>query len=429
MNASKGNDVMGNLRTVILAAGKGARMKSDVPKVLHEACGKPIVEYVLDAAKAAGSLKTYVVVGYKGDAVKKQLGSGPIIVRQPKLSGTADAVRRVAGHLKNYRGDVLILCGDTPLLNKMVIKELVGKHKNSKAVCTFLTAAVGDPQGYGRIIRDERGKVVAIREDKDALDHERNIAEINVGVYCVQSRALFGALKRIRLNEKKKEFYLTDIIDLFYQDGSRIETVTTEDPVEGLGVNTKEDLAVAERVIREKILKNFMRDGVTIVDPATTYIDADVKIGKDTCIRPFTIIEKDVRIGDRCVIGPFARLRPGVRLGNGVEIGNFTEVSRTKIGNKTLMKHFSFLGDALVGSNVNIGAGTITANFDGVRKNQTKIGNGAFIGSDSILIAPVKIGNKAVVGAGSVVTKGKVVPDGGIAVGVPARIKARRERG
>src|SRR3989338_2564925 len=173
MNASKGNDVMGNLRTVILAAGKGTRMKSDVPKVLHEACGKPIVEYVLDAAKAAGSLKTYVVVGYKGDAVKKQVGSGPIIVRQPKLSGTADAVRRVAGYLKNYRGDVLILCGDTPLLNKTAIKELVGKHKNSKAICTFLTAAVGDPQGYGRIIRDERGKVVAIREDKDAFDHEQ----------------------------------------------------------------------------------------------------------------------------------------------------------------------------------------------------------------------------------------------------------------
>ena len=404
-------------------------MKSDRPKVLHEVCGKPILEYVLDVAKAAGSLKTYVVVGYKGDAVKKRLASGPVMVRQPKLSGTADAVRRVAGYLRNYRGDVLILCGDTPLLNKAVIKELVRKHKHSKAVCTFLTAAVDNPQGYGRIIRNERGDVVAIREDKDAFEHEKDIAEINVGVYCVQNRELFGTLKRIRLNEKKKEFYLTDIIDLFHQGGLKIETVTTEDPVEGLGVNTKEDLAVAERVTREKILKNFMRDGVTIVDPATTYIDADVKIGKDTCIRPFTIIEKDVRIGDRCVIGPFARLRPGVRLGNGVEIGNFTEVSRTKIGNKTLMKHFSFLGDALVGSDVNIGAGTITANFDGVRKNQTRIGNGAFIGSDSILIAPVKIGNKAVVGAGSVVTKGKIVPDGGMAVGVPAQIKARRKRG
>jgi len=419
--------LMRNLRTVILAAGKGTRMKSDVPKVLHEVCGKPIVEYVLDAAKAAGSLKTYVVVGYKGDAVKERLAPGPVMVRQPKLSGTADAVRRVAGHLRSYRGDVLILCGDTPLLNKAVIKELVTKHKESKAVCTFLTATVSDPQGYGRIIRNERGEAIAIREDKDALEQEKDIAEINVGVYCVRGRELFDALKRVRRNEKKKEFYLTDIIDLFHQGGSKIETVMTEDPVEGLGVNTKEDLAVAERVVREKILKNFMRDGVTIVDPVTTYIDADVKIGKDTCIRPFTIIEKDVRIGDRCVIGPFARLRPGVRLGNGVEIGNFTEVSRTKIGNKTLMKHFSFLGDALVGSDVNIGAGTITANFDGVRKNQTKIGNNAFIGSDSILIAPVKVGNKAMVGAGSVVTKG--VPDGCLAVGVPARIKARRKRG
>ena len=415
---------MQDLRTVILAAGKGTRMKSDCPKVLHEVCGKPIVEYVLDAAKAAGSLKTYVVVGYKGDAVKKRLVSGLVMVRQPKLSGTADAVRRVAGHLKNYCGDVLILCGDTPLLNKTVIKELVRKHKNSKAICTFLTATVGEPQGYGRVIRNENAEAIAIREDKDAAEHEKDIAEINVGVYCVQSRALFGVLRRIRPNKNKKEFYLTDIIDLFHQGGLKIETVTTEDPVEGLGVNTKEDLAVAGRVIRERILKNFMREGVTIVDPATTYIDADVKIGKDTCIRPFTIIEKDVRIGDCCVIGPFARLRPGVRIGNGVEIGNFTEVSRTRIGNKTLMKHFSFLGDALVGSDVNIGAGTITANFDGVRKNQTKIGNGAFIGSDSILIAPVKIGNRAVVGAGSVVTKGEVVPDGGMAVGVPAKIKS-----
>src|SRR3990167_4839528 len=183
---------MQDLRTVILAAGKGTRMKSDRPKVLHEVCGKPILEYVLDVAKAAGSLKTYVVVGYKGDAVKKRLVSGLVMVRQPKLSGTADAVRRVAGHLKNYRGDVLILCGDTPLLTNPVIKELVRKHKNSKAICTFLTATVDDPQGYGRVIRNENAEVIAIREDKDTLEHEREIAEINVGVYCVRSRELFG---------------------------------------------------------------------------------------------------------------------------------------------------------------------------------------------------------------------------------------------
>lgn len=401
-------------------------MKSDTPKVLHEVCGKPIVEYVLDVTCAVGSLKTYLVVGHQAEVVEKRLAGEAIMVRQPKLSGTADAVRQVEPHLKNHSGDVLILCGDTPLLNKAVIKELLKTHRNSKAVCTFLTATVKDPSGYGRVIRDDRGKVVAIREEKDALEHERNIAEINVGVYCVRSRELFKVLKNIRLNEKKKEFYLTDIIDLFHQSGQTVATTKAQDSVEGLGVNTKEDLAVAESIIRQRILRKFMQEGITITDPATTYIDADVKIGKDTCIRPFTVIEKNVRIGERCLIGPFARLRPGVRLGDEVEIGNFAEVSRTTLGKKTFMKHFSFLGDAVVGSHVNIGAGTITANFDGVNKNQTKIGNHTFIGSDSILIAPVKIGNNAIVGAGSVVTKGKVVPDGGMAVGVPARIKARR---
>lgn len=419
---------MQNLRTIILAAGKGTRMKSDVPKVLHEVCGKPIIQYVLDVAQAVGSLKTYVVVGHKGKTVRERLALGPVMVDQPKLSGTADAVRRTGRYLKNYRGNVLILCGDTPLLNREVVNNLVRRHKQTQAVCTFLTAVVPDPEGYGRIIRDDRGAVAAIREDKDAQGAERNIAEINVGVYCVKSPELFHALRSVRLNPQKREFYLTDIIALFHEQGLKIETVETEDSAEGLGVNTKEDLAAAERMIRERILKDFMRDGVTIVDPRTTYIDAAVKIGKDTCIRPFTLIERDVRIGNRCVIGPFARLRPGVRIGNDVEIGNFTEVSRTKIGNKTRMKHFSFLGDTTVGSAVNIGAGTITANFDGREKNPTKIGNGAFIGSDSVLIAPVKIGNRAVVGAGSVVTKGTVIPDGGLAVGVPARIKARRAR-
>ncbi|MBI5416324.1 MAG: NTP transferase domain-containing protein, partial [Candidatus Omnitrophica bacterium] len=296
-------------------------MRSELPKVLHEVCGKPVVEYVVDVAQSVGSLKTYVVVGYKGKLVKARLGFGVVTVDQPRLAGTADAVRRVERHLKSYRGDVLILCGDTPLLNKTVVKDLVRKHKQTGAACTFLTAVVPDPRGYGRVIRDDRGVAVAIREEKDASENERGIAEINVGVYCVRSRELWKALRGVRLNPEKKEFYLTDIIDLFHQDGSRVETVSTEDPVEGLGVNTKEDLAVAERVIREKILNNFMRDGVTIVDPATTYIDADVKIGKDTRIRPFTVIEKDVRIGDRCVIGPFARLRPGTRIGNEVEVG------------------------------------------------------------------------------------------------------------
>ncbi len=403
-------------------------MRSDLPKVLHNVCGKPVVEYVADAARAVGSLKTYVVVGYKGELVKARLGAGFVTVNQPRLAGTADAVRRVERYLKSYRGDILILCGDTPLLNRAVVRDLVRRHKKSKAMCTFLTAAVPNPAGYGRVIRDGRAAVIAIREEKDASESERDINEINVGVYCVQSQALWKALRGVRLNPGKKEFYLTDIVAAFHENGLKVETVRTADPTEGLGVNTKGELAVAEGIIRKRIIEDFMSQGVTVIDPSTTYIDASVRIGKDTCIRPFSFIEADVRIGERCVIGPFARLRPGARIGNEVEIGNFTEVSRTKIGNKTLMKHFSFLGDATVGSGVNIGAGTITANFDGRRKNPTKIGDGAFIGSDTVLIAPVRIGKKAVVGAGSVVTKGKNVPDRGIAVGVPARIQARRDR-
>lgn len=401
-------------------------MRSELPKVLHEVCGKPVIGYVIAVAKSVGSLKTYVVVGYKGELVKARLGPGFVTVDQPHLAGTADAVRRVERHLKNYQGDILILCGDTPLLNRTVVKNLVRKHKQTGAAGTFLTAVVSDPRGYGRVIRNERGAAVAIREDKDASESERDIAEINVGVYCVQGRELWKALRGVELNPGKKEFYLTDIVAAFHENGLKVETVGTADPSEGLGVNTKEDLAVAQRIVRERVVRNFMLQGVTVIDPATTYIDASVKIGKDTCIRPFSFIEADVRIGERCVVGPFARLRPGTRVGNDVEIGNFTEVSRTKVGNKTLMKHFSFLGDATVGAGVNIGAGTITANFDGRRKNPTKIGDGAFIGSDTVLIAPVRIGKKALVGAGSVVTSGKNVPDGGVAVGVPARIKPRR---
>ncbi|HBR14875.1 MAG TPA: bifunctional UDP-N-acetylglucosamine diphosphorylase/glucosamine-1-phosphate N-acetyltransferase GlmU [Candidatus Omnitrophica bacterium] len=418
---------MKDLRTIILAAGKGTRMKSAVPKVLQTVCGRPIIQYVLDIAKNVGSLKTYIVVGHKSDDVKIYLPKEVVTVEQKRLLGTADAVKCVEGHLKNDKGDVLILCGDTPLLNKRVIAELIRKHRRTKAIVSFLTAIVDQPKGYGRILRDQAGRAVAILEEKDASVQQRAINEINVGVYCFNSAALFGALRSIKINPKKQEFYLTDIIELFSKRGRRIETLRTENPAEGLGVNTREDLAVAERILRRKILKKLMLSGVTIIDPQTTYIDADVKIGRDTIIRPCTFIENDIRIGKNCKIGPFARLRPGVRIGDEVEIGNFTEVSRTKIGKQTLMKHFSYLGDSLVGSKVNIGAGTITANFDGQKKNQTIIKDQAFIGSDSILIAPVKVGKKAIVGAGSVVTKGKIIPDGSIVVGVPARVIARRK--
>jgi len=413
---------MKNLRTIILAAGKGARMKSDIPKVLHPVCGEPIINYVLDVAKDVGSNKTYVVLGHKSDRVKNQLSPDLVVIEQKKLLGTADAVKTAEPLLKSFSGDVLILCGDTPLLKKSVIKTIIRKHRRMKSTCTFLTAVVHDPQGYGRIIRGEDGGVVAIREDKDASGYEREIAEINVGVYCFQSKILFSALKAIKLNQKKKEYYLTDIIELLFQNKSRIETVETEDPTEGLGINNKEDLALAESVLRRIILKEFMFEGVTIIDPNTTYIDADVKIGKDTIIKPFTVIESKVRIGSQCTIGPFARIRGGSKIGNNVEIGNYTEVSRTKVGDRTIMKHFSYLGDAVLGSNVNIGAGAVTANFDGKDKNITKISDHAFIGSNAVLVAPARVGKKSSVGAGSVLTRGKSVPDGKTAAGVPAKM-------
>jgi bifunctional UDP-N-acetylglucosamine pyrophosphorylase/glucosamine-1-phosphate N-acetyltransferase len=419
---------MNNLRTIILAAGKGTRMKSDLPKVLHPVCGRPIIQYVLDITQALGSLKTYVVLGYKSNTVKTALKDQIIYVEQTKLLGTADAIKCTESRLRSYRGDVLILCGDTPLLKQATVKRLVQRHKRTKATCTFLTTVVHNPRGYGRIIRNENGVAVAIREDKDATGYERDIAEINVGVYCCRSKELFNALKAIKINMKKKEFYLTDIIEYFSEQGQRIETVETEDPSEGLGVNTREDLATAESVVRRAILRDFMTQGVTIMDPHTTYIDANVKIGNDTVIHPFTWIEGDVRIGKHCRIGPFARLRPGTKIEDKVEIGNFAEISRTKIGTGTFMKHFSFLGDASVGADVNIGAGVVTANYDGRQKNKTKISKGAFIGSDSVLIAPVTVGKKAVIGAGSVVTKGTTVPDGSMAIGIPAKIISKRKQ-
>ncbi len=418
---------MKSLTTIILAAGRGVRMRSAVPKVLHPVAGRPIIHYVLDVARRAGSLKTYVVLGHQQGLVRKQLPKDATIAVQKKLLGTADAVRTVAARLSSGSGDVLILCGDTPLLQVQTIKKLLRSHRVTGACATVLTAIVADPRGYGRIVRDPEGSVLAIREDKDATAQEKEIPEINTGVYCFRGGDLLRGLKGIRLNEFKKEFYLTDIIENLEKEGKKISAVVAEDPLEGLGINSRVELSVAERLMRERILKQFMLDGVGIVDPATTYIAADAKIGRDTVIKPFTVIEENVRIGNHCQIGPFAHLRPGTRLADGVEIGNFTEVSRSSIGPDVRMKHFSFMGDAVVGAASNIGAGVVTANYDGRDKNQTLIGKQAFIGSDSILVAPVKIGAKAMTGAGSVVPAGKNIPAGKIAVGVPARVLSRRK--
>ena len=411
------------LKIIILAAGKGTRMKSSVPKVLHQVCGKPIVRYVLDLSQGVKSSQTYVVLGHKMEAVREVFPKEFISVVQPQPLGTADAVKCTQRHLAHYHGNILILCADTPLLKINTVKNLIKTHLRSKAALTFLTAEVPFPSGYGRILRGVDKTVLCIREEKDATLKEKIVTEINVGVYCFKSVMLFDALKEIKVNKTKKEFYLTDIVQLLLQKGLKVETFETEDYTEGIGINTRQDLALAGSILRKRILQSFMEQGITIIDPQTTYIDADVKIGRDTVIHPFTLIESDVRIGKRCSIGPFCRIRPGTTIGHHVEVGNFTEISRSRMGNGCFMKHFSFLGDAQLGRQVNVGAGVVTANFDGKRKNVTEIADHAFLGSDSILIAPLKIGRRVITGAGSVVTAGQVIPDRKVVVGVPARIK------
>jgi len=418
---------MNHFKAIILAAGRGTRMSSEIPKVLHKVCGKPVLEYVLDIAKNLRSLTTYVVIGHGAQKVKDVLGQGVSFVQQEQLLGTADAVKRCAPYLKNYRGDVLVLCGDTPLLSKGIVAATIRKHRLSKASATVLTATIDNPHGYGRIVRSASGDITAIREQKDASDTEDKIKEINVGVYCFRSKDLFESLKKVKLNSGKKEFYLTDVVELLLAQGKKVSTFTTQDETVAFGINTREDLAQAQAIIRRRILSKHMLSGVTIIDPLTTFIEAGVTIGRDTVIHPMSVIHTDVRIGKNCSIGPMAHIRPGTRISDGVEIGNFAEVSRSFLGRGVLQKHFSFLGDAQVGERVNIGAGVVTANYDGVNKNKTLIGPQAFIGSDAILVAPNKIGARAVIGAGSVVSKGRNIPAGMVAVGVPARVIKKRD--
>jgi len=414
---------MKELRTIILAAGKGTRMKSDRPKVLHPVCGKKILEYVLDAAKEIGSSKVYVVVGHKKQQIQDFLRQKNQVypVVQKRMAGTADAIKSAKATFSRFTGNVLILSGDAILLKKQTLKNLIHTHVNKDADCTFLTSVIHEPYGYGRIIRSQGGKAVAIREEKDAVGYEKSIAEINVGVYCFKSPVLFKMIDSIKLNPVKKEYYLTDMIALLAEKKMRIETCEVEDSSEGFGINTRVDLTKAEKVMRQRILQDLMLSGVTVVDPQTTYIHHDVKIGRDTVVHPFTVIEGNVRIGSQCSIGPFAHLRPGTKVRDKACLGNFVEVSRTFFGKESIMKHFGFLGDAHVGTNVNIGAGTVTANYDGKNKNKTQIADHAFIGSDSILVAPLKIGKRAVTGAGCVVPGGRNVAMGKVVAGVPAK--------
>jgi bifunctional UDP-N-acetylglucosamine pyrophosphorylase/glucosamine-1-phosphate N-acetyltransferase len=413
-------------KAVVLAAGAGTRMVSDIPKVLHEICGRTILARVVGSLKEAGISEIAVVVGFKAEDVKAAFGGeGLSFVKQEKLLGSGDALRSALGFLEDAGGDVVVTCGDAPLITKETYKGLVEKRKKDKAACVVLTAEVKDPAHYGRIVRSVGGDVLKIVEANDASVKERAIKEVNVGTYCFDASALLRHIGGIKENRNKKEFYLTDIVEILVKEKKKVTALVAPDS-EAIGVNSRKDLAEAGRIINERVIDRLMASGVTVADPRNTYVSEDAVIGKDTVIFPCTAIEGKVTIGSSCRIGPFARIRPGSRLADNVEVGNFVEVCRTEIRENTRVKHHTYLGDAFIGRDVNIGAGVITANYDGKSKNRTVIKDGAFIGVGVTLIAPVEVGKKAKVGAGSVVTKNKNVPDGGVVVGVPARPFAKK---
>jgi len=415
---------------VILAAGKGTRMRpapgrrrrgrSELPKALHSVCGKPMLWYLVEKTKRLSPKKLIVVAGHRIDLVRDFLNGSAELVWQKKLLGSGHAVSQAAGKLAKFDGSVLVLYCDTPLITLETVRRLLDHQALQAVDCTLLAARLEDPSGYGRIKRASGGEVERIVEHNDASPEEQAIKEINVGCYVFDSKKLFSALKLICRNPKKKEYYLTDVIEHLATEG-RVGSILVDDTEEVRGVNTRMDLSALQETMQQTILKKWIDRGVLIRDPKTTTIDADVEIGAETVILPNTVIEEGSRIGRHCQIGPFARIRGGSRIGDQVVIGNFVEVVRSVVGNKTFIKHLSYIGDAEIGSGVNIGAGTITANFDGKKKHKTVIKDKAQIGSGTILVAPVTVGRAAKTGAGAVVPKGKNVPDRTVVVGVPAR--------
>jgi len=428
---------MSDLDVIILAAGMGTRMKSATIKVLHRAAGRPIIEYVLDLASGVGATSPVVVVGHQKEAVQSAIGDrARFSVQEPQL-GTGHAVLTAAENIKARR--VLILSGDVPLTRPETLQQLLVQHEAEKNALTLLTMKLDDPGMYGRVVRDDHGAVVRVVEAKDASDDERRIGEVNAGIYVFDTEHLFDNLRGLSTKNAQGEYYLTDLIAVLRNGGHRVGAVITPDPIEALGVNSRSDLAAVEGEIQRRVVAKLMASGVTFRNPNTVVIDSTVTIGNDSVIYPFVTIEGTTKIGSGCVIepgvhlinvtagdnvhfksgtvaeesqigddasvGPYAHLRPGTHLGTHVKVGNFVETKKAVFGSGAKASHLSYIGDAEVGANVNIGAGTITCNYDGVNKNKTVIEEGAFIGSDTQLVAPVRVGKGAYVGAGSTITK------------------------
>jgi len=439
------------VRSVILAAGQGTRMRSNLAKVLHPLLGRPMLQYALEAAQQVGGSKPVVVVGRDAEAVQQAFGAAADFVLQEEQLGTGHAVMQAEPLLRGQSDWVLVSYADMPLLTVETLRKVVQIQQAHSGPITMLSLMADDPRGFGRVVRDAEGRVRGIVEEAQATPEQLGIHELNAGLYCFAADWLWEALHRIQLSPKG-EYYLTDLVEIAIRDGLSVQAHILEDAEEGIGVNNRIHLAEAEAILRKRINRKWMLEGVTLVDPATTYIEPDVTIGQDTMIWPNTYLQGATKIGAACSIGPntiirdsvvgehstvlasvledaivedyvevgpFSHLRSGAHLAQGVHLGNFGEVKNSYLGPGTKMGHFSYIGDATIGAEVNIGAGTITCNFDGEKKNHTEIEANVFIGSDTMLVAPVKLGEGARTGAGSVVTKD--VPSYTLAVGVPAR--------
>jgi bifunctional UDP-N-acetylglucosamine pyrophosphorylase / glucosamine-1-phosphate N-acetyltransferase len=433
------------LAIVILAAGKGTRMKSDRVKVLHPLAGRPMLSYPLDLARSFQPRRLVVVVGFQADLVEEKCKAEDLIfARQEEQLGTGHAVLASAPALEKFRGNVLILSGDVPLLQEKTVRAFIQSHQERQAALSVLTTRLEDPRGYGRVFRNPEGLLLRIVEERDLRQGEERVQEINTGIYCADAAFLFSGLSHLSDRNAQKEYYLTDIVAGAHSRNKKVIPVLAEDSLEVMGINTRVELARANQYLRRKISEQVMLEGVTLMDPETTYIDFGVKIGRDTLIYPNCfllgktslgvgcVVEpgcklSDARVGDgvtiktssvisdaviedRAEVGPFAHLRPQTVLREGSRIGNFVEVKKSVIGRGTKANHLTYIGDATLGEKINVGAGTITCNYDGKKKHPTVIEDGVFIGSNTALVAPIKIRRNSVIGAGSTITK-EVPPD------------------
>lgn len=432
---------------VVLAAGQGTRMKSSLYKVLHPVAGKPMVGHVVEEAKKAHTTKVVTITGTGAEKVQEYLGNQTEYALQEEQLGTAHAVLQARSLLEGKEGSTMVLCGDTPLLTGATLEAIFSQHEKEAVRATVLTAIVEDPTGYGRVIRDNTGQVIKIVEEKDASAEEKKVKEINTGTYCFDNAILFECLDQVDNNNAQGEYYLPDVIEALRRSGERVSAFALENEEDALGVNDRIALAEAERIMRARINRYHMQNGVSIIDPAATYIEADVKIGKDTIIEPGVVLKGQTVIGNECFIGahsvisnselkdsikvlsstitdsivgnhshvgPNSHLRPHSELKSHVHVGNFVEIKNAIIGEETKVGHLTYIGDATLGKDINVGCGTIFVNYDGKDKHQATVGDHSFIGCNSNLIAPVVVGAHSYIAAGSTITEH--VPAGSLAI-------------